>query len=666
MTLQEVCRELSISYATGKNWVKLGKLVPQEVEGGVPCFSADYIGRLKEEILSGKNNALKSRRNKKFISGSGMYNFYVSGDCHGKRDVDRLLVLLQEKELTPSVNELGFILASCAAWMFGSLKQDRDINNSGAILGNGEPFLSYLRGEISFEKNNELIDALITDRDEALKFATQNPELFEISFSYEEKEDILGLIYISCKNLGSRKAKGSYYTPNTIVKKVTSVSLPEFYEGSILDPCCGTGNFLLQLPDKIKIENIFGCDIDPLSVYITRLNMALRFPQADTELICRNITLRNYLTEPYSRKFDHIIGNPPWGYGYTDSEKAELRRSYTTAVGSSFDSFDLFVEKALSDLVKDGNLAFVLPKAVLNVKSHRVIRKLIKERALIESIEYLGEAFDKVNCPSIILKIRNTGEEMNTKGLVISDGRTSFTIDTDRYVDPDNFTFLSTDEEYRLLEKIKNVRDARFLLNNADFALGIVTGKNTEFISEEKTSDNEMVLKGADIFKYRIRQAKTYITFRPASFQQVAPARLYRAKEKLLYRFISNQLVFAYDDKQTLSLNSCNVLIPRIPGLDMKYVLAILNSSVAQFFCMKQFDSVKVLKGHIESIPIPAVCAEKQKEIAGLADALIRDEETDRESIYNKLDEIIFNIFEFKETEKKLIRSSVDIFNRFL
>ena len=666
MTLQEVCRELSISYATGKNWVKLGKLVPQEVERGVPCFSADYIGKLKEEISSGKNSALKSRRNKRFISGSGLYNSYVSGDCYGKRDVDRLLVLLQEKELTPSANELGYILASCAVWMFGSLKQDRGINNSGAILGNGEPFLSYLRGEISFGKNNELIDALITDRDEALKFASQNPELFDISFSYEEKEDILGLIYISCKKLGSRKAKGSYYTPNNIVKKVTSAGIPELYEGSILDPCCGTGNFLLQLPDNVKIENIFGCDIDPLSVYITRVNMALRFPQADTELICRNITLGNYLTRPYGRKFDHIIGNPPWGYGYTDSEKEELRHRYTTAVGSSFDSFDLFVEKALSDLVRDGNLAFVLPKAVLNVKSHRVIRKLIKERALIESIEYLGEAFDKVNCPSIILKIRNTGEEMTTKGLAINDGTKSFIIETERSVNPDNFSFLSTDEEYRLLEKIKNVRDARFLLNNADFALGIVTGKNSEFISGEKTSDNEMVLKGADIFKFRFIQTDAYITFKPEGFQQVAPTRLYRAKEKLLYRFISNQLVFAYDDKQTLSLNSCNVLIPRIPGLDMKYVLAILNSSVAQFFYTKQFDSVKVLRSHLESIPIPAVCVEKQKEVASMADVLIRNEETDRESIYNKLDDIIFDIYEFKEAERKLIRSSVENSNRFL
>ena len=36
------------------------------------------------------------------------------------------------------------------------------------------------------------------------------------------------------------------------------------------------------------------------------------------------------------------------------------------------------------------------------------------------------------------------------------------------------------------------------------------------------------------------------------------------------------------------------------------------------------------------------------------------------ESIYNSLDEMIFDIFDLTETERKLIRSSVENYNRFL
>ena len=39
----------------------------------------------------------------------------------------------------------------------------------------------------------------------------------------------------------------------------------------------------------------------------------------------------------------------------------------------------------------------------------------------------------------------------------------------------------------------------------------------------------------------------------------------------------------------------------------MNYVLAILNSRIAQFIYKREFHSVKVLRSHIENIPIPLV-----------------------------------------------------------
>lgn len=51
------------------------------------------------------------------------------------------------------------------------------------------------------------------------------------------------------------------------------------------------------------------------------------------------------------------------------------------------------------------------------------------------------------------------------------------------------------------------------LKNNADFALGIVTGNNKKYISNNKTADNEMILKGSDISKYHIKQSDNYIIF---------------------------------------------------------------------------------------------------------------------------------------------------------
>ena len=249
----------------------------------------------------------------------------------------------------------------------------------------------------------------------------------------------------------------------------------------------------------------------------------------------------------------------------------------------------------------------------------------------------------------------------------ITNKSNSFTINTEREVTADNFSFGTTDEEYAVLNKIKNVYNYSYLQGNADFALGIVTGNNKEYISSEKSNDNEIVLKGSDISKYHINNSSNYITFQPENFQQTAPTEFYRAKEKLFYRFICNQLVFAYDDKQTLSLNSCNIVIPRIPNISIKYVLAVLNSRIAQFIFKKEFNSVKILRAHIESIPIPLVDQNTQDEVIKLANKLIDNVELkEAQKLYEEIDILISNIFCLDATDMTIIKKAVDDENKFL
>ena len=138
------------------------------------------------------------------------------------------------------------------------------------------------------------------------------------------------------------------------------------------------------------------------------------------------------------------------------------------------------------------------------------------------------------------------------------------------------------------MQKILSRTNCTTLVDNAVFALGIVTGNNNALLSKDSAPGLEPIIKGTDISKYHINSHSGYLAFQPELFQQTAPEALYRAPEKLLYRFINKQLIFAYDNTGLLSLNSCNILIPQIEGLSIKYVLAILNSSVAQFFFEKK------------------------------------------------------------------------------
>jgi hypothetical protein len=88
---------------------------------------------------------------------------------------------------------------------------------------------------------------------------------------------------------------------------------------------------------------------------------------------------------------DAIILNPPWGAAVRHSSE-ELRRSGFTLATGQFDSYDLFVELALSLLARNGVIALILPDSLLRAE-HRRTRRLLATSTTLDWIARLGEGF---------------------------------------------------------------------------------------------------------------------------------------------------------------------------------------------------------------------------------------------------------------------------------
>ncbi|MDE6713159.1 MAG: hypothetical protein K2K20_05430 [Lachnospiraceae bacterium] len=192
----------------------------------------------------------------------------------------------------------------------------------------------------------------------------------------------------------------------------------------------------------------------------------------------------------------------------------------------------------------------------------------------------------------------------------------------------------------------------------------------------------EPIIRGFNLSKYRLHGPFDQIRYTPEIFQQCAKEELYRAKEKLLYRFIGKTPVFSYDDHGYLTLNSCNILIPHINGLDIKYILAVLNSDIASFYWKTGFDSVKLLKSHIETLPIPIASATQQQRIVSLVDKILTEEQnydiittgekfeevkhgvrkrdlSSLDDIFNNIENELSRLYGLTEDERSLIRKRV-------
>lgn len=651
LTVDDVCKTLSISKATAKNWIRLGKIAP---DIGDQLFSTEYVEKFVAELKSGKNTKLKSRRNKKSATGKVLYKDYVHTASNRKLVADLLELGIIENE-----RDLLIVLANFAVQLY---YQSRNI-----LFGNRNVLLDFLSQEQTSEFHI-LIKDLIGKDTVAPALINKLLPVLSKEILFVKGEDSLGFVYISLQDIGQRKSSGAYYTPEKVVGELIDrlyENDPDLGAKTICDPCCGTGNFLLSLGTKgIDYANLYGQDIDPISVFLSRINIALMAPEMSAVDIRSRIIVGNTYFETFKKKFDVIVGNPPWGSDFPEEDAIRCRKLFKTAVGKSIESYNLFVEKALSMLNHKGVLAFVLPEAILSVAAHDTVRRMMIAACSFKFISYLGNVFSGVQCPSIILGIA-PDDEKTVIGCRVSTENDTFVISKPRTFSDGTLSFNVSDEENECLNAISNIENVVYLKGNAKFALGIVTGNNKKYISTEKRDDNEVVLKGSNIQRYGMTSSGNYIRFAPESFQQVAPVEMYRAKEKLLYRFICEVPVFTYDDQQTLSLNSCNIVIPDVAGLEMKYILAILNSSVTVYFISKKFNSVKLLRSHIEQMPIPVVPMDIQTSIIKKVDRIMNSSEN-ISGLYEDLDGDIMQLFGLSGAHREIIKMFLRKKNLFL
>jgi excisionase family DNA binding protein len=680
--IKEVAELLSISTATVRNWVKAGKIRQITQVGRTRLFDKAEILHLREEIRSGQSHWLKSRRNKQAVDGYVIPTDYVSSSQY-VRLTEKIVSIAKQSAhpIDPKLVLLELVLN--LLYTQGRIKAANHRVSKESLAQ--ESLTEQLANHQLDLGIYHSLCAELYHPDAGLSSPDINllREIRALEVPFIEGDDVLGLVYLSLSNLGQRKSQGSYYTPSAIADDLVKSSLAAIEQipfPIVVDPCCGSGNFLIKLfislrnryleaglsleeaEKRLTRNTLFGFDIDPTAVTLAKLNLALHHQSEPTapflfQIFCRN-TLEQYGTIfAEDEHYDLVIGNPPWGYHFTREEIDRLKARFICGT-ASLESFCLFIEYGLSVLKEKGILAYVLPEALLNVKMHQETRRLLLDKSKIMSITLLGHCFAHVFTPTITVTAQKSADLRDDHHmLVIQNGRTE-RVPQRRFWDNDLYIFnvQASNKEERIVEHMKALPGVLYLKNKAKFALGIVTGNNKAFLSSKPMPGAEPVLKGSDVYKYNVYPGKQYLVFEPDKFQQVAPEHLYRAPEKLIYRFINEHLIFAYDNQQTLSLNSANVVIPELDGYSIKYILTVLNSRAAQFFHAATFSSVKVLRKHIESIPIPPCDPREQERLIQLVDRLLAEERPEaRHQLYEKIDRIIMELYKLTEEDQQII-----------
>lgn len=420
------------------------------------------------------------------------------------------------------------------------------------------------------------------------KFDVATYEGTDISGAYE------GSLSDSYKN-----KEGIFYTPSSIV---SDMMRDIFVEGNetFLEPCCGSGNFVLEaVKHGFKPENIYAFDVDVNAVEITKRRL-----YEATGYLSLNIQCADFLQvcQTLHRKFDYIYTNPPWGKKIAKADKERYARVYRA--GSSHDTCALFFFASMSLLKEGGELGLLLPEAFFNIAAFEDARKYALSCALRRLVDY-GRAFKGLMTKAMALVLRNTAAN-NDVYVQCEEGKNTINRTIDSFCKmPKSIMNFSYDEQVaEVIEYLYSLPHVT-LSGNATWGLGIVTGNNDELCSSTPKDGYVAIYRGKDISASGLAEPGKFIDKDLRRCQQVAPISMYCAPEKLIYRFISDKLVFYCDTQQRYILNSANMLIPNADfPLSSRQLADVMNSGLMNWLFRVLFATHKVLRGDLEVLPI--------------------------------------------------------------
>ncbi|MBS6557750.1 MAG: DEAD/DEAH box helicase family protein [Roseburia sp.] len=229
----------------------------------------------------------------------------------------------------------------------------------------------------------------------------------------------------------------AFYTPPVVIRAMyEALDRLGFSQGNILEPSCGTGNFLGLLPDGMEKSKLYGIEIDPLSGRIAKQ----LYQKA-------SIAIEGFEdTKLPDNHFDVVLGNVPFG---------EFKVNDSRYNSQKFLIHDYFFAKALDKARTGGVVMFITSKGTMD-KASPEVRKYIAQRA-----ELLGA----IRLPDNTFKA-NAGTEV-TSDIIILQKRDQI-IDTEP-----EWVHLDTDEN--------GITMNRYFVSHPEMILGEMKMESTRF-----------------------------------------------------------------------------------------------------------------------------------------------------------------------------------------
>ena len=320
-------------------------------------------------------------------------------------------------------------------------EQRRDFHITDDALGHGTPSEKYAANAAAIRtlKQIEAEERLATPEEQEILSRYVGwgglANCFEqTSPHYEELKSLLDSEEYAAARASSLTA---FYTPPVVIRGIyKALSQMGFTQGNILEPSCGTGNFLGLLPADMAGSKAYGVELDSISGRIA----GQLYQNA-------SISVNGFETVQMPDSFfDVAVGNVPFG-DFKVLDKRYDKHHWLI--------HDYFFGKTLDKVRPGGIVAFITSKGTLD-KENSAVRKYLAQRAdLIGAIRLPDNTFK-----------RNAGTEV-TSDIIFLQKRDHIT-DLEQ-----DWVHLDTDEN--------GIRMNRYFVQHPEMILGDMVMESTRF-----------------------------------------------------------------------------------------------------------------------------------------------------------------------------------------
>lgn len=280
----------------------------------------------------------------------------------------------------------------------------------------------------TIEKTNPILKGALPDnyysrlQIDTVKLASLLDEINKIDTTKDKENDIIGRMYeyfLSKFAIAEGKGKGEFYTPKTIVNLIAELIEP--YDGTLYDPCCGSGGMFVQSIKFIEAHHgnkkkvsIYGQEYTNTTYKLAKMNLAIRGISANLGEMAAN-TFTN--DRHKDLKADYIMANPPFNqkeWRAADELTDDARWSGYEVPPTSNANYG-WILNIVSKMSQNGVAGFLLANGALSDDGTELkIRQRLIENDLVEAILILPRNLFYTTDISVTLWILNKNKKERT------------------------------------------------------------------------------------------------------------------------------------------------------------------------------------------------------------------------------------------------------------